>query len=72
MAIPTISMRKIQKNTNDVLCESQREKGPPPGLRAGGGAHKNKKKNEDPLGSWRTCRPQGATPRSMNMKRTSL
>eukprot|EP00971_Amphidinium_carterae_P246310 4892360-Amphidinium_carterae.1 len=40
MAIPT--MRKIQQHSDDVLCDSQGEKdekGPPLGLRAGGGAH---------------------------------
>eukprot|EP00971_Amphidinium_carterae_P226263 4488048-Amphidinium_carterae.1 len=35
-------MRKIQQHNDDVLCDSQGakdEKGPRPGLRAGGGAH---------------------------------
>eukprot|EP00971_Amphidinium_carterae_P299400 5948911-Amphidinium_carterae.1 len=57
MAIPTISMRKIQKNTNDVLYESQKGKGPPSGLRAKGGADTEHNEGE-PLGAWLTCRPR--------------
>eukprot|EP00971_Amphidinium_carterae_P159092 3154243-Amphidinium_carterae.1 len=69
MAIPT--MRKIQQHNNDVLCDSQTENGPPPGLRAGGGAYTERVKGE-PLGAWLTCRPRWRHQQSMNNKRTSL